>query len=85
MGSVLLVSGLVATVVGTWRGYVNARDALGPVVHGGEPTRTALEGEQRVLDRPRVRRFLRNAAVSLGWLAIAMYGLFLISTAEAVR
>ena len=43
MGSVLLVSGLVATVVGTWRGYVNARDALGPVVHGGEPTRTALE------------------------------------------
>ena len=41
--AVLLVCGLVAAVLGTWRGYVVAREAVGPFVHEGDPTRTLIE------------------------------------------
>lgn len=85
MGPVLVLTGLVAAAIGSWRGYVNARAALAPVVHGGEPTRTALEATQPIVERARVRRVVRNVAASVGWLGVAMYGLFLVASAEAVR
>jgi hypothetical protein len=64
---------------------VNAREALGPVAHDGEPTRTAIEAARPVLQRARVRPFLRRVAASLAWLAVAMYGLFLATAAEVAR
>ena len=82
MGAVLVLTGLAAAAIGTWRGYANARLVLAPVVHDGEPTRTALEATQQVLARARVRRAARNLVTSLGWLAVAMYGLFLVATGE---
>ena len=82
MTPLLLLCGVTAVALGTWRGYVNAREALGPVVHDGEPTRTAIEAARPLLQRTRVRRFLRGLAASLAWLAVAMYGLFLVSAAE---
>ena len=44
VGSVLIACGVVAIAVGTWRGYVVAREALGPMVHDdGDPTRRAID------------------------------------------
>lgn len=83
MGPVLLLTGLAATAIGTWRGYVNARLVLAPLVHGGEPTRTAIEAGRPLLARSRVRRAVRNLAASVGWIGIAMYGLFLVAAGEA--
>jgi hypothetical protein len=85
MGPVLLLTGLCAIAIGTWRGYANARAALAPVIHAGDPTRTAVEATQPVLARGRVRRVARDVAAAIGWLGIAMYGLFLVASAEAVR
>ena len=79
MGAILLVSGLVVVAFGMWRGYANAREALGPLVHEGEPTRTAIERGRPLLARARVRLFARRVAVSLAWIAVAMYGGFLVS------
>ncbi len=85
MGLVLFVSGCAALTLGTWRGFVNAREVLAPLVHPGEPTRTAVEATQPVLERARVRRAARTLAASLGWLALAMYGLFLVASAGVAR
>ncbi len=85
MGPVLLITGLVATAIGSWRGYVNARAVLAPLAHPGEPTRTAVEATRPVTERARVRRAVRNLTASLAWLAMAMYGVFLVAAAEAAR
>jgi hypothetical protein len=85
MGPVLLISGIVATAFGTWRGYRHARDVIAPLAHPGEPTRTAVETTQPLVQRARVRRAVRSLGASLAWLAVAMYGLFLASTGMAVR
>jgi hypothetical protein len=85
MSAVLVLTGLVAVAIGTWRGYVNARLVLAPLVHPGEPARTAVEATQPLLARARVRRAARHVLVSLAWLAVAMYGLFLVASAEAAR
>jgi hypothetical protein len=82
MGAVLVLTGLVAAAIGAWRGYVNARLVLAPIVHDGDPTRAALEAAQPILARARVRRAARSLVTSLGWLAVAMYGLFLVATGE---
>ena len=84
-GAILFLCGVTAVVVGTWRGYLNAREAIAPLVHAGEPTRTAVDAGRPVLERARVRRFVRGAAISIGWLGVAMYGLFLVASAEGVR
>ena len=83
MEPVLLACGLAATVIGTWRGYVNARAVVAPVVHPGEVARTAVEGTTPVAERARVRRAARSLIAAIAWLVIAMYGLFLVATAEA--
>ena len=85
MEPVLVASGLAAVAFGTWRGYVNARAVVAPLAHPGEPTRTAVEATQPVLERARVRRAARSVVVALAWLMVAMYGLFMIATAEAAR
>jgi hypothetical protein len=79
MAILLTACGLTALVVGTWRGYAVARSALGPIVHDGEATRTRLEASWPLYRRSRVRRFVRRVAVSVAWLSVAMYGLFLAS------
>ena len=83
MEPVLLACGLAATALGTWRGYVNARAVVAPVVHPGEAARTAIEGTTPVAERARVRRAARDLVVAVAWLVIALYGLFLVATAQA--
>ena len=83
MEAVLLLSGLLVAVIGTWRGYANARLVVAPLVHPGEPTRTAVEAMQPVAERARVRRAARNLVAAVGWIVLAMYGLFLVASAEA--
>ena len=86
MESVLVACGSIALVVGTWRGYLVAREALGPIVHDeGEPTRRAIDATRPPLARMRVRTFARRTAVAMGWLIVATYGLALFVEGLAVR
>jgi hypothetical protein len=86
VGTLLVVCGAVATAIGAWRGYVVAREAVGPLVRDdGEPTRRAIDATRPVLARMRVRTFARRTAVALGWLVVASYGLALIVEGLAVR
>ena len=74
--------------LGNWElagSYVAARGALGPLIHDGEPTRTAIEAARPLLARTRVRRVAGRVALSVGWLVVAMYGLFLLSVGLALR
>ena len=81
---ILEFCGVTATAVGGWRSYAVAREALAPLIHEGDPTRTAVEAARPLPLRPRVQLFVRRLAVSLGWLAVAFYGLFLIVEAQAL-
>ena len=83
MGIVLIGTGAAAVAMGLWRGYASARAALGPLVHNGDPTRTLVEASRPFPGRARVRRFARHAAVSVAWLIVACYGLFLVSAGSA--
>jgi hypothetical protein len=78
MGLVLVGCGLTALSIGGWRGYALAREALAPLVHAGEPTRTAIEAARPVHARFRVRLFVRRVALAVGWLVVALYGLYLV-------
>jgi hypothetical protein len=78
MGLLLVGCGLTALVIGGWRGYALAREALAPLVHDGEPTRTAIEAARPVHARFRVRLFARRVVVAVAWLVVALYGLFLV-------
>jgi hypothetical protein len=80
---VLQVCGVIAVVIAASRSYAATREAVGPFVHDGDPTRSAIEATRRITDRPRVRLFARRLAVAIGWLAVAMYGLFLIVASQA--
>ena len=81
MEPVLLACGLAATAIGTWRGYVNARAVVAPLVHPGDATRT--DEATPVAERARVREAARHLVVAVAWLVIALYGLFLFATTEA--
>jgi len=82
--AILIACGSIAIVIGTWRGYVLAREALGPMVHDdGEPTRRAIDATRPPLARMRVRAFARRTALAIGWLLVAVYGLALL--AEGLR
>jgi len=85
MGIVLTTCGLMAAGIGLWRGYANARLAVGPLVHEGEPTRTAVDAGRPLLARTRVRAFARRVGASVAWLVIAFYGLFLVSAGSVAR
>jgi hypothetical protein len=84
LGVTLTVCGLVAATFGTWRGYANARDALVSLAQDGEPTRAAIDASRPILARTRVRRFVRPVVVAMLWLAIAMYGLLMVSRGGTV-
>jgi hypothetical protein len=77
MGLVLAACGSTAAVIGAWRGYAVAREALAPLAHDGDPTRSAIDATRPIHGRIRVRLFARRVAVSIAWVTIAMYGLYL--------
>jgi hypothetical protein len=85
IGSILVACGAIGALAGLWRGYAVAREAIAPLIHAGEPTRTAVEATRPFLTRPRVRLFARRLASSIGWIAVALYGLFLASTGLEMR
>jgi hypothetical protein len=66
---------VTAALVGGWRGYAVAREALAPLAHPGDPTRTAIESTRPIYARPRVQLFARRLVVSVGWILVALYGL----------
>jgi hypothetical protein len=78
MGLLLVCCGLTALAIGGWRGYALAREALAPLVHDGEPTRTAIEAARPVHARFRVRLFARRVVGAAAWLVVALYGLYLV-------
>jgi hypothetical protein len=84
MRLLLETCGIVAVAIGAWRSYTMARQALGPIAHQGDPTRTALEAGQPILARTRVRLFLRRVAIAVAWLLVAGYGLYLIVAGQTV-
>ena len=47
------------------------------------PHGTAVEATTPVAERARVRQAARNLVAAIAWLVIALYGLFLVATAEA--
>ena len=83
MEPVLLACGLAATAIGTWRGYVNARAAVAPLAHPGDAPGTAVEATKPVAERARFRQAALNLVAAVAWLVIALYGLFLVASAEA--
>ncbi len=85
MPIVLTFCGLAAFGIGAWRGYAAVRRAFAPLIHDGEPTRTAIEAARPVQDRFRVRLFVRRVTASVGWLIVALYGLYLLSVGAAAQ
>ena len=77
--AVLVASGLFTLVYGCLRGYSAARSALLPMVREGEPTRALVESVQPVHARARVRLVARYVALAIGWISVAMYGMYLVA------
>jgi hypothetical protein len=84
LAAVLVVSGLVATAYGSWRGYVAARTALVPLLREGDPTRTLVEAGRPLHARTRVRLAVRHVLVAVGWLTVALYGMYLATAGSTV-
>ncbi len=84
MGLLLVSCGLALAAIGTWSGYRNAREAMIPLLHEGDPTRAAIDASRPVRERAGLRQTVRSAAVAVGWLVLALYGLFLASTGSVV-
>lgn len=78
MSFLLILCGAIAATTGLYRGFVLAREALAPLAHEGDPTRTAIEATRPFPARPRVRRFASRVLGAFVWLIVAMYGLYLI-------
>ena len=83
-GDILVISGLFALVYGTRRGYVAARQAVLPLVRQGDETRTLIEATRPLRERSRMRIAVRHVGLSLLWLGVAMYGLYLATVGVAV-
>jgi hypothetical protein len=81
---VLATCGFVLTAIGVWRSYTSARHALAPLAHQGDPTRAAIEAMRPLPFRPKVRTVVTRALVSMGWLAIALYGLYFVVRAGSI-
>jgi hypothetical protein len=79
VSAILLATGFVALGVGSWRSWMTAREALGPLIHEGDATRSAIEASRPIHARVRVRLFARRVTAAVGWLLVAMYGLYLVS------
>jgi hypothetical protein len=85
MAIVLTLCGAIATSIGVWRGFVVAREALAPLIHEGDPTRSAIDSTRPLLARTRFRLFARRSGIALAWLAVALYGLLLLEEAGVAR
>jgi hypothetical protein len=85
MPVLVTMCGLVALVLGAWRSYAVAREALAPLIHDGDPTRTAVDATRPLVARYRVRLFARRVGVSIGWLIVSFYGLYLAAAGSAAR
>jgi hypothetical protein len=83
MGLVLALCGCTAALIGAWRGYAVAREALAPLAHDGDPTRSAIDATRPLYGRMRVRLFARRIVISVAWLTVSMYGLYLLTVGMA--
>lgn len=83
LGVTLTACGLMVATFGTWGGYANARAALVSLAGDGDPTRASIDASRPILARTRVRRFVRPVVAAMLWLAIAMYGLLMVSLGGA--
>ena len=81
---VLATCGFVLTAIGAWRAYTSARRAIAPLAHQGDPTRAALESLRPLPFRPKVRTVATRALISMGWLAISLYGLYFLIRAMSL-
>lgn len=79
LSAVLIVAGLFATAWGCGRGYAAARAALLPLTRVGEPTRALVDAARPAFARTHVRGAVRNVLLAVGWLGVAMYGLYLVT------
>ena len=84
LAAVLVVSGLFAIAYGSWRGYVAARTAMLPLLREGDPTRTLVEAGRPLHARTRVRVAVHQVLLAVGWLTVALYGLYLATVGTAV-
>jgi hypothetical protein len=84
MGLLLVTCGLVLAGAGTWSGYRHAREAIAPAVHEGDPTRAQVDAARPLHARDGVRRFARSVVLAVGWLVLALYGLYLVSAGTAI-
>lgn len=84
MSVVIEVCGLVAVVIAGWRSYVLVREALAPLAHDGDPTRRAIEASRPLPMRTDVRQSVRRVILSLGWLIVASYGLYLVVAGQGL-
>ena len=67
MEAVLLACGLAATVIGTWRAYVNARAVVAPLVHPADAAPTAVEATTPVAERALAREAVRDLVAAIAW------------------
>ncbi|HEY3336513.1 MAG TPA: hypothetical protein VGK16_14865 [Candidatus Limnocylindrales bacterium] len=84
VSAVLVLSGLFATVYGTWRGYAAARGALLPLLREGEPTRSLIDAGRPLHARSRVRVAVRQVTFAVAWVSVALYGLYLATVGAAM-
>jgi len=80
---VLVAIGIAVVALAAWRGYAAVRVAVGPLVHDGDPTRSLIEATRPIHERARIRSFARGVTLSIGWIIVAMYGLFLAAVGLA--
>lgn len=80
MGALLVAIGLAVIGLAAWRSYAAVRIAVGPLVHDGDPTRSLIDSTRPIHERSRIRSFARSVTLSIGWLIVALYGLFLVAS-----
>jgi hypothetical protein len=87
MPAILFICGAILTAYGGWRGWVNGRSMLAPAVHPPD-SGNGPDGRPR---RPRstspgapaeIRRAVWRLALAVGWLLLAMLGLYMMTVAN---
>jgi hypothetical protein len=82
MAFILILCGSTGLTTGVYRSVILACEALGPIVHDGDPTRASIDATRPIHERERVRRVVARITGSLAWLVVAMYGLYLVARAS---
>jgi hypothetical protein len=55
-----------------------------PLEREGDPTRTLIEAGRPIHARTRVRLAARHVLLAIGWLTVALYGMYLATVGSAV-